>query len=76
MFGRIGNFVRSEPVATAAFLAAAIACGTSFGLHWSADQVAGVETLWAAASGLFVRQAVTPTVNQSAPVTPTVPPAA
>lgn len=54
------NLVKSEPVAFAVLITAGIACGTAFGLSWSPGQVAAITTLWAALSGLFVRNAVSP----------------
>ena len=50
----------NEPALVGAFVTAALTLGATFGLHLSADEIAGVASLAALITGLVVRQNVTP----------------
>lgn len=54
------NRLKREPVLVTGLVRAVIVCGTAFGLHLSAEQVAGVMLLTEAVLSLVTRSQVTP----------------
>lgn len=59
----ITTAIRSEPAVIFAFVQALIGLATSFGLHWSAEQIAAVLTVTQLGLALVTRQLVTPNAN-------------
>lgn len=60
----IKAFLRGEPVAVAAVISAVIALVAAFGFELSGEQVAALNAVVVAVSGLFARSAVTPVVAE------------
>ncbi len=58
----------NEPALVAAAVTAALTLAATFGLHLTAEQIAGVASIASIVTAFFVRQAVTP--NAKAPATP------
>ena len=63
------NIFTQEPALVSGALVAVIALATSFGLHWSVEQVGAVTAAFGAVLALFVRSQVTP-VAAAVPPTP------
>lgn len=64
---KIIKWIRTEPVAIAGVIQAALGTAALFGVPITSEQVGGVMALTAALLALVVRQAVMPTINGGIP---------
>ena len=62
------QLIRDEPVIVVGLVQAAIAMGVTFGLGWTAEQVAGVITFTQVLLSVVARSLVTPVANVDAKV--------
>lgn len=54
------SLIKNEPAAFQAVIVSAIAAATSFGLEWTAEQVAAITSFTAVTLGFLTRTLVTP----------------